>query len=401
MAGRRGPLRGIRVVELAGKGPGPFCAMVLADLGAEVIKVERIPLPPKAAFYSAAGDVMNRGRPSVGIDLKRPEGVATLLRLVERADALVEGYRPGVMERLGLGPDVCLARNPRLVYGRITGWGQKGPYAERAGHDINYIGLDGVLSLIGREGGAPVPPINLVGDFGGGGMLLAVGILAAVLESRESGRGQVVDAAMVDGAALLSTVVHGLRTTGHWRDDRGTNLLDTGAPFYDVYATADGGYMAVGSIEPQFYARLLATVGLDGDPLFVEQMDRSRWPAMKERLAAVFRNRTRAHWEGAFAEVDACVSPVLDLDEAAADPHNRARAAFVEVAGIRQPAPAPRFSRTPGEITAGPAAPGEHTRSALVDWGISAAEVERLLAAGALVDASQLAGAAGASRPEA
>jgi alpha-methylacyl-CoA racemase len=370
--------------------------MLFADLGAEVMKVERTPLPPKASFYSPAGDVMNRGRPSVAIDLKRPAGVDTLLRLIEGAHALIDPYRPGVMERLGLAPDVCLARNPRLVYGRITGWGQQGPYAKRAGHDINYIGIDGVLSLVGREGEAPVPPINLVGDFGGGGMLLAVGILAAMLEARESGRGQVVDAAMIDGAALLSTVVHGLRGTGHWHDQRGTNLLDTGAPFYDVYATADGGHMAVGAIEPQFYTTLMATLGLEGDPLFADQMDQAHWPAMKGRLAGIFASRSRAEWEAAFDGVEACVTPVLNLDEAAADAHIQARSTFIEVAGIRQPAPAPRFSRTPGAVVGPPAEPGEHTRSALVDWGLQPAEVEDLLAAGVVVDAARLVAGSGA-----
>ena len=390
MSERRGPLTSLRILELAGKGPAPFCAMILSDLGAEVLKIERVPLPEKGPFYSPATDVMNRGRASAGIDLKTAGGVETLLRMVESADALIEGYRPGVMERLGVGPDVCLERNPRLVYGRMTGWGQSGPYAERAGHDINYIGANGVLSLVGRAGDAPVPPLNLIGDFGGGGMLLAVGVLAGVVEARVSGRGQIVDAAMIDGAALLSTVVHGLRASGFWQTARGTNLLDTGAPFYDVYETADGLYMSVGSLETPFYRRLLETLGLGDEPVFQEQMDRERWPEMRRRLAEVFGTKTRDEWTAAFEGVDACVGPVLDVDEAAADPHNRERGVFMEIAGISQPGPAPRFSATPGAITRPPASPGADTRSALASWGFDAAEIDSLIERGSLVEGARL-----------
>jgi alpha-methylacyl-CoA racemase len=384
---RRGPLTSLRVIELAGKGPAPFCAMVLADLGADVLRVERVPPPPETERIPPPANVMNRGRPTVAIDLKTPDGRATLLRLVEPADALVEGYRPGVMERLGVGPKPCLERNPRLVYGRMTGWGQAGPYAQRAGHDINYIGVNGVLSLIGPEGGAPVPPVNLLGDFGGGGMLLAVGVLAGVLEARRSGRGQVVDAAMIDGAALLTAALHGLRSLGFWQDSRGTNLLDGGAPFYGVYETSDGGFMSVGSLEPQFYARLLETLGLSADPLFAEPLDRGQWPEMRARLEEVFRGRTRADWEAAFVDVDACVAPVLGLDEAARDPHNADRGLFVEVDGVRQPAPAPRFSLTPAAVPRPPASAREAARAALAGWGLTDAEVDRLVESGVVVEA--------------
>ena len=377
-----GPLQGIRVVEIAGIGPGPFCAMLLSDLGADVLRIDR-PGGHGVALDPAL-DLLNRGRRSAAVDLKHPEGPGVVLRLVESADVLVEGFRPGVAERLGIGPDACRERNPRLVYGRMTGWGQDGPMAAAAGHDIDYIALAGALHAIGRSGEAPVPPLNLVGDFGGGAMFLALGIAAALVERERSGRGQVVDAAMVDGAAVLTTMFHGMRAAGVWAtDDRGGNLLDTGAPFYEVYATADGGYVAVGAIEPQFYAALLDGLGIDPGEL-AHQLDRSAWPETKERFAAVFRTRTRDEWEAVFTGTDACVAPVLSFAEAPSHPHNAARGTFAEVAGVAQPAPAPRFDRTPGSIKGPPPAPGQHTDEALADWGLADDEVARLRAAGAL-----------------
>jgi alpha-methylacyl-CoA racemase len=326
----------------------------------------------------------DRGRRSIAVDLKHPDGVATVLRLVEKADALIEGFRPGVTERLGVGPDECLARNPRLVYGRMTGWGQDGPYAAAAGHDINYIALAGALEAIGRRGGPPVPPLNLVGDFGGGGMLLALGICAALVEAARSGQGQVVDAAMVDGAALLTTMFHTFRALGSWSDERGTNLLDTGAPFYDVYETADHRYVSIGSIESQFYAQLLKLTGLDDDPEFAEQMDSERWPHLKDRLAAVFRTRTRDEWCALMEHTDVCFAPVLSFGEAPEHPHNVARRTFVSVAGHVQPAPAPRFSRTPAAIQRPPAHVGQHTAEVLAEYGFDTAEVAKLRDAGAV-----------------
>ncbi|MHB8465778.1 MAG: CaiB/BaiF CoA transferase family protein [Acidimicrobiales bacterium] len=379
-----GPLTGVRVIELAGIGPGPFCAMVLADMGADVIKVDRAGSVRGGDTATPPPLVFDRGRRSVGVDLKHPDGVATVLRLVEEADVLIEGFRPGVTERLGLGPDECLARNPKLVYGRMTGWGQDGPYASAAGHDINYIALAGALHPIGRRGEAPVPPLNLVGDFGGGGMLLALGVCAALVETGRSGQGQVVDAAMVDGAALLTTMFHAFRAMGTWRGERGTNLLDTGAHFYDVYETADGEYVSVGSIEPQFYAELLQRTGLADDPDFATQMDMGRWPELKDRIAAVFKTKTRAEWCALLEHTDVCFAPVLSLGEAPEHPHNVARSTFVEVAGAVQPAPAPRFSRTPAAIQRPPAWPGQHTTGALVDWGFTEDEVVKLQEAGAV-----------------
>ena len=373
-----GPLAGIRVVELAGIGPGPFAAMLLADLGAEVLRVDR-----PAASRPAWPTVLARGRRSVVVDLKHPDGAAVVLDLVASADALVEGFRPGVVERLGIGPDACLARNPRLVYGRVTGWGQEGPWRLAAGHDIDYVALAGALHPIGQAGGPPVPPLNLVGDFGGGGMLLALGVVAALLEAGRSGRGQVVDAAMVDGAALLTTQFHELLAAGLWREERGANLLDGGAPFYGVYQTADGRHLAVGALEPQFFAELLRRLGLDAGDL-PDQLDRDGWPLLRERLAELFRTRTRDQWCELLAGSDACVAPVLDLGEAPAHPHNRARGTFVDVGGVVQPAPAPRFSHTPPDPPAPPATPGEHTDQALADWDITPEEVARLRAAGAI-----------------
>ncbi|MGI9624664.1 MAG: CaiB/BaiF CoA transferase family protein [Acidimicrobiales bacterium] len=376
-----GPLEGVKVVEIAGIGPGPFCAMVLADLGAEVVRVDR------ASQVSVSGggdsfDLLNRGRKSVAVDLKNPDGVETVLRLVEHADALIEGFRPGVAERLGIGPDDCLARNRRLIYGRITGWGQDGSYSMMAGHDINYIALAGVLGAIGRKGQAPVPPVNLVGDFGGGGMLLAFGVLAGLLETARSGEGQVIDAAMTDGSALLATMIHSFVASGAQKE-RGTNLLDTGAPFYDTYECADGEYIALGSIEPQFYAELMRITGLETEDL-PRQMDRSEWPATKQRVGDVVRTKTRDEWVELMEGTDVCFAPVLSPLEAQHHPHNVERGTFVEIEGVMQPAPAPRFSRTPGRVSSAPCLPGQHTDEVLEAWGFSAADLLRLRSAEAI-----------------
>jgi len=372
-----GPLEGIRIVEIAGIGPGPFAAMMLADMGAEVLRVDRAGQVKGGDRGAPPLDLLNRGRRSVGVDLKQAEGVETVLRLVEKADGLLEGFRPGVMERLGLGPEVCHERNPRLVYGRMTGWGQEGPLAHAAGHDINYIALAGALDPIGRAGEPPLPPLNLVGDFGGGGMMLAYGMVCALLEASRSGRGQVVDAAMVDGAAVLMTIVHGMRHMGFWQDERGTNLLDTGAHFYEVYETKDGKFVSIGSIEPQFYRQLLELTGLASEDL-PPQMDRSRWTASKERLQEVFRQKTRDEWCEIMEGSDVCFAPVLGLGEAPEHPHMKARGTFVDVAGVRQPGPAPRFSRTRPEIGGPPPHAGQHTEEALSEWGFSSDEIARL-----------------------
>jgi alpha-methylacyl-CoA racemase len=378
-----GPLSGIRIVELAGIGPGPFCAMMLSDLGAEIVRVDRA---ERARLPRADGpnlDLLNRGRRSVGVDLKSPRGVEVVLRLLERADALIEGFRPGVMERLGLGPEVCLSRNPRLVYGRMTGWGQDGPLARAAGHDINYIALSGALHAIGRGDSPPPPPLNLVGDFGGGGLLLAYGIVCALLERERSGEGQVVDAAMVDGAAALMTIIYGAHASGWWKDERAANMLDGGAHFYDSYETKDGRYVSIGSIEPQFYAQLLELTGL-ADAGLPPQMDRRGWAPSKERLAAIFRSKTRDEWCQIMEGTDVCFAPVLSLAEAPEHPHNKARGTFVEVAGVRQPGPAPRFARTPPAIARPPAHAGEHTDETLADWGFSDGEIAALRGEGAI-----------------
>ncbi len=379
-----GPLSGTRVVEIGGIGPSPFCAMMLADMGADVIRVDRASaVTPREEYEWPPDYLLNRGRRSVGVDLKHPDGVEVVLRLAERADVLIEGYRPGVAERLGIGPDDCRARNPRLVYGRMTGWGQSGPYARYPGHDMNYIALSGALHSIGRADGPPAPPLNLVGDFGGGGMLLAVGVLAALIEAGRSGAGQTVDAAMLDGSALLATMFYGMRDMGQWDGGRGGNLLDGGAHFYDVYETADGKYVSIGAMEAKFYANLLRELGLDAAEL-PEQYDKRSWPAMKERFAAIFKTRTRDEWAAQLESAEICFAPVLDLDEARTFGQNRDRGVFVEHDGVVQPAPAPRFERTPSEI-AGPApAPGEHTAAGLTDWGFSGADVERLTEAGAI-----------------
>jgi len=378
-----GPLAGITVVEIAGIGPGPFCAMMLADMGADVIRVDRAENVSGGDPANPPADLNNRGRRSIGVDLKNPDGVAVVLDLVEQADALVEGFRPGVAERLGIGPDDCLARNPRLVYGRMTGWGQDGPLAAAAGHDINYIALAGALEPIGRRGEAPMPPLNLIGDYGGGGMLLAFGVVCGVLEAQRSGQGQVVDAAMVDGAAVLMTMTHALRAMGVWNDERGTNLLDTGAHFYNVYETADGKYVAIGSIEPQFYAELLRLTGLEQEEL-PWQHDRQEWPALKDRLAAIFKTRTRDEWRDLMEGTDVCFAPVLSIPEAIEHPHNVDRGTFVEVAGIRQPGPAPRFSRTAPEITSPPPHAGQHTDEVLAAAGFDPDRVAKLREAGAI-----------------
>ncbi|MCB0977259.1 MAG: CoA transferase [Acidimicrobiales bacterium] len=372
-----GPLSGFRIIEFAGIGPGPFAAMLLADLGADIVRLDRSGNVMGGDPDQPPGDILNRGRRSVGVDLKNPDGVATVLDLVASADALVEGFRPGVMERLGLGPDVCLARNPRLVYGRMTGWGQDGPYAPTAGHDINYIALAGALEPLGRAGEQPTPPLNLVGDFGGGGMMLAFGVCAALLEASRSGQGQVIDVAMVDGAASLMTMTWSFRAMGIWNDERGTNMLDTGAHFYDTYETSDGKYISIGSIEPQFYAELLRLTGLEGEEL-PHQMDRTQWTAMKERLATVFRSKTRDEWCELMEGTDVCFAPVLSMAEAPQHPHMAERGTFTEVAGITQPAPAPRFSRTPGSIDRPPPHAGQHTDEVLADWGVPAERIAAL-----------------------
>jgi alpha-methylacyl-CoA racemase len=374
----------VRIIELAGIGPGPFAAMVLADLGAEVVRVDRAQQVHGGDPADPPKDILNRGRRSIGVDLKHPDGVETLLRLVASADALIEGFRPGVTERLGIGPDECLARNPRLVYGRMTGWGQDGPYAQAAGHDINYIALAGALDSVGRAGGPPVPPLNLVGDFGGGAMFLALGVVAGVLEARASGEGQIVDVAMVDGSALLMSMFHSFVAMGMWSWDRGSNLLDSGAHMYDTYECGDGRYVSIGALEPQFYSELRRLTGLDADPDFDAQMDRARWPDLKDKLAAVFKTKSRDEWCGLMEHTDACFAPVLTMAEAPRHPHNVARGTFTEVAGVTQAAPAPRFSRTPGSIARPPAHAGQHTDEVLADWGLSAAEIAALREAGAI-----------------
>lgn len=370
-----GPLSGLRVVELAGIGPGPFAAMLLADLGAEVIRVER---PDAGSAVPAELDALRRGRRSVILDLRRAEGVRAVLDLVSRADVLIEGYRPGVTERLGLGPDDCWQRNPRLVYGRMTGWGQQGPLSHTAGHDISYLAITGALHAIGNRDQGPTVPLNLVGDFAGGSLYLVVGVLAAVFEAARSGRGQVVDAAIVDGAASLTTLMHALIAAGQWRDERGVNMLDGGMPWYDVYETSDGRYMAVGALEPKFYAQFMRLLGLEADPS--ERADPQAWPLLRERIGKAFAGRTRDEWTEVFAGTDACVAPVLGLTEAPGYPHNVARETFIEVGGVTQPAPAPRFSRTPATVRRPPAALGADTRAALTDWGVS--DVDGLLASG-------------------
>ena len=366
-----GPLSGFKIIELAGIGPGPFCGMMLSDMGAEVVRVERL-----SNADSAPKDILARNRRSIAVDLKSPEGIETVLKLVESADALFEGFRPGVTERLGLGPQDCQARNPKLVYGRMTGWGQDGPMAQAAGHDINYIGLAGALHAIGRPGERPVPPLNLVGDFGGGGMLLAYGLVCGLLEAQKSGTGQVVDAAMVDGTAALMAMFFSFAASGGFTDQRGTNLLDGGAHFYDTYETSDGKHICIGSIEPQFYALLMEKAEL-GDE-FKDQMNAAKWPELKAKLSDVFLSKTQSEWCDIMEGTDVCFAPVLSVFEAPEHPHNKARNSFLEIDGVMQQAPAPRFSRTVPEISHGARIPGQDTVSVLKDYGFSSEEIDAL-----------------------
>ena len=376
-----GPLKGVKVVEVGGIGPVPFCAQMLSDMGAEVVRVER---SGPRNLVEPKYDVWHRGRKSVAMDLRKPEGIEAVLKLVEKADALIEGFRPNVMERLGLGPEVCLKRNPALVYGRMTGWGQDGPMAMAAGHDINYIALTGALHSIGRDGQPPVPPLNIIGDLGGGGMFLAFGVVCAILEARGSGQGQVVDTAMVDGATALMGLFYGLRASGLWNDKKGKNLLDGGSHFYDTYETADGKWISLGSIEPQFYAKLLELAGLEEDEDFKNQLDFSKWPDLKKKTADVFKTKTRDEWCAIMEGTDVCFAPVLSMPEAMEHPHNQARNVFIDVGGCLQPAPAPRFSRTKPEVTKPASAPGDDTFSALAEWGFSENEIQALVEAGAI-----------------
>ena len=381
-----GPLTGVRIVELSGIGPGPFAGMLLADLGADVIRVDRAKGGSMLQAAEPRLDVLGRGKRSIAVDLKSPEGVAAVLDLIATADAVFEGYRPGVAERLGLGPDVCLDRNPAVVYGRMTGWGQTGPMAPMAGHDIDYISIAGALHPIGRAGQPPTPPLNLVGDFGGGGVFLAFGMVCAILSARATGVGQVVDAAMVDGASILMAPFVAMRASGMWSNERGTNLIDSGAPFYDAYRTADGGYIAVGAIEPQFYALLIEGLGLAGEDL-PAQMDREQWPVLKARFTEVIAGRTRDEWAVVFDGSDACVTPVLEPDEVPENRHMKARDSFVHIAGLLQPRPAPRFSATPPADPDPAPANGADTRAVLADLGYSAHRVDELLSHGAVVEA--------------
>ncbi len=366
-----GPLNGFRIIELAGIGPGPFCGMMLSDMGAEVIRVDRI-----AKGVGAPKDVLQRNRQSVAVDLKKPEGIEIVLKLVESADALFEGFRPGVTERLGLGPDECMARNEKLVYGRMTGWGQDGPLAQSAGHDINYIGLSGALHAIGEPGGKPVPPLNLIGDFGGGGMLLAYGLVCALLEAQKSGKGQVVDTAMVDGAATLMAMFFSMAGRG-FDDERGTNLLDGGSHFYNTYETKDGQHVCVGSIEPQFYQLLVEKAGVDANH-FGPQMDRDQWSGFKDELEDVFKTKTRGEWCEIMEGTDVCFAPVLSVFEAPNHPHNVHRGTFIEVDGVVQPSPSPRFSRTTAEISHAARAPGEDSTEVLSSIGFARDELDTL-----------------------
>jgi alpha-methylacyl-CoA racemase len=386
---RMGPLEGVRIVELAGIGPGPFCAMLLSDMGAEVIRVDRAANVGQDLGREGEDPrfgLLQRGRRNIAVDLKNPEAVAAVLRLVDRADALVEGFRPGVMERLGLGPELCLERNPKLVYGRMTGWGQSGPIAHTAGHDINYIALSGALYSIGEAGGPPVPPLNLIGDFGGGALYLAMGVLAGIISARSTGRGQVIDCSMVEGSASLMMMMYGALAAGAWKEARGSNRTDGGAHFYHVYETKDGEYVSVGSIEPQFYALLLKHTGLEGESL-PRQTDKSTWPDMTTRLTRIFKQKTRDEWTAIMQQTDICFAPVLRMSEAMRHPHNLHRHSFVEIDGVKQPAPAPRFLGTPTAVQSPPARVGEHTRAILRDWGFSAGEIAGLHRSGAVASA--------------
>lgn len=381
--GAKGPLAGLKVVEVGGVGPGPFCGMLLSDMGAEVVRIDRKHASESGLPVDRRFDVMFRGRRSLALDLKKPEAVEAVKRMLEGADVLIEGFRPGVMERLGLGPDVCLGLNPRLVYGRMTGWGQTGPLAHAVGHDMNYIALSGVLHAIGRKGGPPEIPLNLIGDFGGGSMYLAFGILCALHEAKSSGRGQVVDAAMVDGSTSLMAMVYGLFASGYWKDERGSNRLDSGAPWYDVYETSDGRHVAVACTEASFYRNTLQVLGF-AETDFAPQHDRAGWPHMKEAFTRVFRTRTREAWCVAFEGTDTCFSPVLSLAEAPLHPHQVARGNFVESAGVLQPAPAPRFSRSRPAVQGPPPEVGQHNAEVLADWGFSPEHVALLHRTGAI-----------------
>ena len=379
---RSGPLAGLRIVEFAGIGPGPFCGMMLADHGAEVIRIDRASGGRGGTQPVSTKDVLARGRKSIALDLKSEQGIALARKLCASADGLIEGFRPGVMERLGLGPDVLLADNPKLVYGRMTGWGQTGPYAAAAGHDINYIALAGALAHFGRAGEKPTPPINMVGDFGGGGMMLAFGMVSALLAVARGGTGQVIDAAMTDGTAVLMSMIHGMANQGLWREDAGANLLDTGAHFYDVYETSDGKFVSIGSIEPQFYAELRARLGLAEDTEFDAQMNPAAWPALKEKLAAVFCTKTRAEWDALLEHSDACYAPVLTMSEARDHPHMTARETFIDVAGSLQAAPAPRYSGTATDTPSAAPMPGDDTEAILSELGLDAGEIASLREAG-------------------
>ena len=376
-----GPLNGVRIIELQGIGPGPFCGMMLADMGAQIIRIDR---STNVGREASTTDFLARGRQSIGIDLKNPDGVATVLKLVETADALIEGFRPGVTERLGIGPDVCLERNPRIIYGRMTGWGQTGSMASAAGHDINYISLSGALHAIGEKDRNPTPPLNLIGDFGGGGMLLAFGMAAALFEREQSGKGQVVDAAMTDGSALLMNAVFGMMNTGQWKHERGTNLLDGGAHFYGTYQTQDGKHISIGSIEPQFYELLLEKTGLGADSDLPRQMSRDDWPMLKDKLTNIFLGKTRDEWDAIMLGTDICYAPVLTLQEAAAQKHNQERSTFATVDGLIQAAPAPRFSRTEPELSTPATAPGSDSEQVLRDLGLGDDEIKTLLDSGAV-----------------
>ena len=374
-----GPLKGLKIIEMAGIGPGPFCGMVLADLGAEIIRVDRA----SAIGTGSKQEPSNRGKKSIAVDLKTKEGVEVVLKLVETADAIFEGFRPGVMERLGIGPEVCLARNDRIVFGRMTGWGQEGPLSNAAGHDINYISLSGALAAIGRPGSPPVPPLNLIGDFGGGGMLLALGLVAALLESKESKKGQVVDAAMTDGSALLMTMIYSMQSSGMWKTTMGSNLLDGGSHFYDTYECKDGKFISIGSIEPQFYALLCQIAELD-EKVFSKQMSRDLWPEQKEEIKKIFLNKTRDEWCELMEGTDVCFAPVLDMSEAPQHPHNKERKTFIDLEGVIQPAPAPRFSRTEPEVVSSPSIVGEHTNEVLSSIGLSEEDISSLKTSGAV-----------------
>ena len=374
-----GPLKGLKIIEMAGIGPGPFCGMVLADLGAEIIRVDRA----SAIGTGSKKEPSNRGKKSIAVDLKAKEGVEVVLKLVETADAIFEGFRPGVMERLGIGPEVCMARNNRIVFGRMTGWGQEGPLANAAGHDINYISLSGALAAIGRPGSPPVPPLNLIGDFGGGGMLLALGLVAALLESKESKKGQVVDAAMTDGSALLMTMIYSMQSSGMWKTTMGSNLLDGGSHFYDTYECKDGKFISIGSIEPQFYALLCQIAELD-EKVFSKQMSRDLWPEQKEEIKKIFLKKTRDEWCELMEGTDVCFAPVLDMSEAPQHPHNKERKTFIDLEGVTQPAPAPRFSRTEPEVVSSPSIVGEHTNEVLSSIGLSEEDISTLKTSGAV-----------------